>query len=83
LVPVLTDTRHEGYYAVAACLLGGILLGIRAIGVVFSVVTVVGLADLASGHSSALAFVPVACLTLSVPVSVGALIRGLAHRPRG
>jgi hypothetical protein len=82
LVPVLTHTRHAGYYAVAGCVLGGIVLGIRAIAVEVVVITAVGLVDVANGHTEALAFMPVAYIVTAVPVLVGVGIQLAAHRLR-
>lgn len=82
LVPVLTQTRHAGYYAVAACVLGGIVLGIRAIAVEVAVITVVGLVDLANGHATALPFIALAYIVMAVPVLAGVGIRVGASRLR-
>jgi hypothetical protein len=82
LVPVLTGTKHAGYYAVVACVLGGIVLGVRAIAVEIAVITAIGLVDLAGGHATALAFVPLAYITMSVPILLGAAIQLAARKLR-
>jgi hypothetical protein len=45
-------------YAVAACLLGGIVPGIRATAIEVTAITVVRVVDATTGHTIALAFVP-------------------------
>jgi hypothetical protein len=91
----LPDVRHAGYYVALAIFVGGLLLGLRAVGAVFAIMVALGIGWVVyatihpvpdvDGDARGYAILAVTILPamLSVPAVAGAGVRWLFLKHRG